>query len=148
MKTLHIDTGREMQGGQWQVVYLLERLGEVELLARGPILDEAERRGIDVWLFSLAMLVRRARKYDLVHAHDARGHTMAIIAGGAPLVVSRRVGFPIRSRWKYSRADRLLAVSNFVASRLAEAGVDPNKIRTVYDGVLVPERITTRETGI
>lgn len=147
MRTLHVDCGREMQGGQWQVLYLVERLGDVELLARGPVLEEAERRGVDVWLFSLAMLLRRTRKFDLVHAHDARAHTMAMIAGGAPLVVSRRVGFPVRSRWKYRRAERLLAVSNFVAARLSDAGIDKSKIRTVHDGVILPAKTSMRETG-
>jgi len=32
MKTLHIDTGREMRGGQWQVVYLLEKLHDAKLI--------------------------------------------------------------------------------------------------------------------
>jgi glycosyltransferase involved in cell wall biosynthesis len=90
----------------------------------------------------LASLPRRARQVDLVHAHDARAHTWAALAGGAPLIVSRRVGFPARtsigSRWKYGRAAGYLAVSEFVAGRLKEAGVPEKKIRVVYDGVPLP----------
>ncbi|PYT18597.1 MAG: hypothetical protein DMG59_03590 [Acidobacteria bacterium] len=144
MRTVHVDTGREMRGGQWQALYLVEHLEHATLLAPAgtPLLAEACARGIDAQVLSLRSLARWARKADLVHAHDARAHTLAAFAGGAPLVVSRRVGFPVRestaSRWKYSRATRYLAVSRFVAARLADAGVPAQKIRVVYDGVPVP----------
>jgi glycosyltransferase involved in cell wall biosynthesis len=147
MKTLHVDTGREMGGGQWQVIYLLERLPGAALLARGPLVEQARRRGIDARPLSFAALVRGARGFDLIHAHDARAHTLAVFAGAGPLVVSRRVGFPVRSRWKYSRAARFIAVSKFVANKLMEAGVSAEKIREIFDGVPIPERSTTRTGG-
>src|SRR5437899_1405547 len=144
MKTLHVDTGRAMQGGQWQALYLAERLRDATLLApaRSPLLSEARGRGLDARPLSFAILARLARQSDLVHAHDARAHTLAALAGGAPLVVSRRVGFPIRrsiaSRWKYERAARYLAVSRYAAALLTEAGVPEEKIRIVHDGVPLP----------
>ncbi len=138
MKTLHLDTGREMQGGQWQVRYLVERLENATLVAR---FDHS---------FALSKFAGFARQSDLVHAHDARAHTLAAAIKGAPLVVSRRVGFPVStsipSRWKYARADLFLAVSNFVAGILREAGVPGKKIRVVYDGIPIP-RQSTREPG-
>ena len=76
-----------------------------------------------------------ARRHDLVHAHDARGHTFGAIAGSGRLVVARRVAFPVRSRWKYRRARRYLAVSEFVKSVLVAGGVPREKIAVVYDGV-------------
>jgi glycosyltransferase involved in cell wall biosynthesis len=75
---------------------------------------------------------------DLIHAHDARAHTLAALQPN-PVVVSRRVAFPVRrsvlSRWKYRRATHYIAVSQFVKRTLVEAGVDPGKISVVYDGV-------------
>jgi len=86
----------------------------------------------------------------VIHAHDARGHTFAALAAPGPLVVSRRVAFPvsqsIASKWKYGRATLYLAVSNFVADRLVEAGVNREKIRVVYDGVPLPA-LATRTSG-
>jgi hypothetical protein len=76
-----------------------------------------------------------ARRHDLVHAHDARAHTFGAIAGSGRLVVARRVAFPVRSRWKYRRARRYLAVSEFVKSVLVAGGVPEEKIAVVYDGV-------------
>ena len=151
MRTLHVDTGRRMQGGQWQVVYLLEKLEGATLLAAAgsPLLEGARRRGIDAQELSLLKLRRLAPAVDVIHAHDARGHTFAALAAPGPLVVSRRVAFPVSqsmaSKWKYGRATLFLAVSNFVADRLVDAGVSREKIRVVYDAVPLPA-ISTRAT--
>lgn len=130
-----------MRGGQWQVVYLLEGMPDALLLARkeSPLFAEAEKRGIVTKPLSYLELRAQMRRHDLVHAHDARAHTMASVAGGPPLIVSRRVAFPVKtglfSQWKYRHAALYLAVSKFVASRLLQAGVPESKIRVVYDGV-------------
>jgi len=145
VRTLHVDSGRELRGGQWQALYLIERLSDAALLARSgsPMLAEAARRNVDVRALSFRALAAGARQADLVHVHDARGHTMAAITGVAPLVVSRRVAFPVKhgflSGRKYARATLYLAVSNYVAARLMDAGVPGDKIRVVYDGVPIPE---------
>lgn len=145
--TLHIDTGREMRGGQWQVFYLLEGLASADhkctLLARAgsPLLERARAAGLDARPLRLRELVRLAPSYDLVHAHDARAHTLASFLR-RPVVVSRRVAFPLKgsvgSRWKYSRASRYIAVSHYVKSILAAAGISEDKIDVVYDGVPLP----------
>ncbi len=145
MRTLHVDTGREMRGGQWQAIYLVEHLSDATLLARpgSPLLREATKRELEVRPLSFRALATAAKQVDLVHAHDARAHTLSAIAGGAPLVVSRRVAFPLKrgvlSGWKYAHAAMYLAVSQFVADRLTEAGIPGEKIRVVYDGVPIPE---------
>lgn len=143
MKTLHVDTGREIRGGQWQVLYLLERLQDCVLHAGAALAAEAGKHGIEVdssW-----------PEADLVHAHDARAHSIAVLKSRKPLIVSRRVGFPIKtsflSRRKYQRATMYIAVSQFVADRLTDAGVPAEKIRIVYDGVPVPPLPSTREPG-
>ena len=110
MRTLHVDSGREMRGGQWQALYLIERLTDAVLLARAgsPLFEEAARRNLDVRALTFRALTAAAKQADLVHAHDARSHTLTAIAGVAPLVVSRRVAFPVKrgffSLWKYARA--------------------------------------------
>jgi glycosyltransferase involved in cell wall biosynthesis len=141
-----------MHGGQWQALYLIERLEGAKLLTPpdSALFEEARRRGVDVTPLSLANLVRCARDADVVHAHDARAHTLAAIAGVSKLVVSRRVAFPVKrslpSQWKYSRASVYLAVSRFVGTCLTEAGVPEQRIRVVYDGVPLPA-LSMREPG-
>ena len=145
MRILHLDTGREMRGGQWQVLRLIEGLAgaghESLLLARrgSPLFDAARRLGIDARALNVLSLRQASRDVRIVHAHDSRSHTLAALAGIERLVVARRVAFPVRtgpaSTWKYQRAAHYIAVSNFVKRMLVDAGVPEPKITVVYDGV-------------
>ena len=154
MTVLHLDSGREMRGGQWQVLRLMEGLrqesiGATLLSPRGsPLWEKARAAGLDVRPFGLWAIHRLSRQSDLVHAHDARAHTLAAVLAGAPLVVSRRVAFPIRSRWKYRHASRYAAVSQFVKGVMTDGGVPEDKISVVYDGVPVGESAPGGETVV
>ncbi len=143
MTVLHVDTGRTWRGGQVQVLLLARALRvrsetvEQRFLARGELLKRLTAEGFAAAPASW-WAVRQAGPAAVVHAHDAKAHTWAALAGRRPLVVSRRVAFAVRtgwlSRWKYTRADRYLAVSRYVAGKLAEAGIEGARIRVVYDG--------------
>jgi hypothetical protein len=145
MRVLHLDSGREMRGGQWQVLRLMRGLAaeriEPLLLARqgAPLFLAARKEGYEVAPFGLLALARMAGRCDIVHAHDARAHTKAALCRCRKLVVARRVAFPLRSRWKYRRAWRYIAVSEFVKSVLMAGGVGAEKVTVVYDGVPVLE---------
>jgi hypothetical protein len=148
MKILHLDSGREMRGGQWQVLRLHQALiaggHQSFLLARedGPLRAMATKQGLPCEALRPLRLLIRSRDFDLVHAHDARSHATAAILARAPLVVSRRVAFPLHTspatRWKYARARRYAAVSRHVAEILTSAGIDSGIIDVVYDGVELP----------
>lgn len=155
MHVLHLDSGQEMRGGQWQVLALLAGLGNGNTLltaSEGPLMRAARERGIDAQPMSMLSLASLARKADLIHAHDARCHTWAAAIGAGPLVVSRRVAFPVGqsvlSRWKYNRARRYLAVSEHVKRTLVEAEVPEDRITVVYDGVPLPGRTATGDRVI
>jgi glycosyltransferase involved in cell wall biosynthesis len=147
---LHVDTGRELRGGQHQVLLLMNGLRsaghENGLLAprESPLWQRAKAAGFEVHPATLTELWSRSTRADLVHAHDARAHTIAALASRKRFVVSRRVAFPVSgslfSRWKYRRPTRFLAVSKFVARQLESAGVPPAKIDVVYDGVESQQR--------
>lgn len=145
MRVLHVDSGHEMRGGQWQVLRLLQGLGAGNTLlapAGSPLLRAAEAAGIAAQPLSMLNLAALSRQADLVHAHCARSHTWAAAVSPVPLVVSRRVAFPVGqsflSRWKYRRPDRFLAVSEHVKQALVEAEVPETRISVVYDGVDLP----------
>src|SRR5262245_4857048 len=128
MRVLHLDSGREMRGGQWQVLYLLRGLREAKvestLLARkgAPLFERASEEGFIVSALSPTSVIRESSKVDLMHAHDARAHILALAARGAPLIVARRVAFPVKrsflSRLKYRFPQRFIAVSEFVRNGL------------------------------
>ncbi len=150
MRVLHVDLGRELRGGQYQVLLLLRVLREAccesVLMARpgSPLFEKARELGFQTVSASAWRLTSLSAQFDLVHAHDARAHSLAAIASRNPFVVARRVAFPVSrsllSKIKYARAARFLAVSEFVAGELKAAGVPGSKIDVVYDAVeLRPE---------
>ena len=138
-----------MRGGQIQVmrtVQGLQRSGhECVLLAkpRAQLWRLARDAAIQTFPARLSQVWKRSNLFDIVHVHDAHAHTMAALASRRPFVVSRRVAFPVQrgfaSTWKYSRASRFIAVSQFVAHMLQSAGIPAQRIDVVYDGVEVDE---------
>ena len=147
-----------MRGGQWQVLRLIEGLRGAGINAKllspqsSPLHDKARARNLDVEALTLWAIHRHSRRVDVVHAHDARAHTLAAALGPplsrVPLVVSRRVAFPVRSRWKYRRASRYAAVSQFVKDILMQGGVAEERISVVYDGVPLGEPGAGGETVV
>lgn len=95
----------------------------------------------------LAMkLARLSKSYDLLHAHDAQAHTAAVLANaffGAhiPVVLSRRVDFPVAqsfvSAWKYNHPSvkRILCVSDFIANMVRADVKRPERASTVHSGI-------------
>jgi glycosyltransferase involved in cell wall biosynthesis len=86
---------------------------------------------------------RLKRRTDIVHAHDARAHAIALAAlvgrRRIPLVVTRRVAFVPRGRIKYgSRVARFIAISRAVRDALIAGGVDPERVDVVHSGVPTP----------
>lgn len=143
-----------MRGGQRQVLLLMRGLREaghesILLGLRGsPLWVEASSSGFRVQDAGVITVWRESRDAALVHAHDAGAHTLAAIGCRNRFVVSRRVAFPVAqsigSRWKYGRAARYLAVSQFVAGELEASGVGREKIDIVYDAVEAAEQADAR----
>jgi glycosyltransferase involved in cell wall biosynthesis len=98
------------------------------------------------WDLAAARRVRaviRTWNADLIHAHDARSHAIALASligrNSLPLVVTRRVPFVPRGRLKYGkRVARFIAISGAVRDALVAGGVDPGRIDLVYSGVPSP----------
>lgn len=102
--------------------------------------------GFDL-LFALK-LARLCKKYefDCIHTHDSHAHTAAVLSAvlfrnKTPLVVSRRVDFPVSrswfSRFKYnhSSVQYILCVSQKIKEITAPAIKDRMKLKVVYSGV-------------
>lgn len=164
---LHLDSGREWRGGQRQV-YLLARgqrdQGHEPLVVAAPdapLIRRLHSAGIAAaavrmrgdWDLAAARRVRavlRTWNADVVHAHDARAHAIALAAllgrPRLPLVVTRRVPFVPRGRVKYGRrVARFIAISNAVRDALVTGGVDASRIELVYSGVPRPTLANPRD---
>lgn len=142
---LHVDSGREMRGGQRQVLLLMDALRkahhECALLARKgrPLWQAAIAAGFETHPLGLRSIWHYSMQADIVHVHDAHSHTLAAVASQRRFVTSRRVGFAVGrspfSQWKYARARRYLAVSHFVADQLSRGGIPDDWIDVIYDAV-------------
>jgi glycosyltransferase involved in cell wall biosynthesis len=159
LRLLHIDSGRDWRGGQRQVFLLAgaQRAAGDQALVVGqydaPLVRRLRGAGLAAtgvrmrgeWDLAAATRVRRiirAWRPDLVHAHDARAHTIALAALVGlrlPLVVTRRVAFTPRGRLKYGqRVARFIAISQAVKAAMVHGGVSPAQIDVVYSGVPSP----------
>jgi glycosyltransferase involved in cell wall biosynthesis len=92
----------------------------------------------------------RAWHPDIVHAHDARSHAISLIAlagDSTPIVVTRRVTFPLKAvRVKYGlRVTRFIAISNAVKNAMVRSGVDAQRIDVVHSGVPAPSVSSPRD---
>ncbi len=164
LRVLHLDSGREWRGGQRQV-YLLARgqreQGHEPLVIAAPdapLIRRLRSAGIAVaavrmrgdWDLAAARRVRavlRTWNADVIHAHDARAHAIALASlvgkRSLPLIVTRRVPFVPRGRLKYGRrVARFIAISGAVREALVSGGVDADRIELVYSGV--PRPVVTK----
>jgi glycosyltransferase involved in cell wall biosynthesis len=161
MIPLMVDLEREWRGGQNQFLLLLKGLYErghaAELLtAKGSSLGHrAEKAGICVHYTSRHSLrIPAARKirrlmsdgrFDLVHVNEAHALSAAWMARAylrVPLLISRRVGFPLGrgyfSRARYGAATRIIANSKWVAEQALASGAAKEKLAVIYEGVEIP----------
>ncbi|HET7746915.1 MAG TPA: glycosyltransferase [Vicinamibacteria bacterium] len=156
MRVLHVDSAATWRGGQNQVLLsargMAARGHDVLLACRagGMLESRARDQGVAVAplgfrgdlapgaLLGLRHLARHFRP-DVIHLHDPHAVAAGLLPGTDGLrVASRRVDFPLRgalSRWKYARCRRVIAVSRAVAEVLARDGLDPDRVRVVYEGV-------------
>lgn len=163
MRVLHLSSPHSWRGGEQQIAYLVEELQKqgVEQWVACPrgseMADYCAKRQIPTLLykkrFSVNPLVARMiaqfcheQRIDLVHAHDSHAHTFGVMAAtffgnSRPLVVHRRVDFPIGkswlSNWKYNHraVSQIVCVSGFI-EQVVQAGLHRSIPTTViYSGV-------------
>jgi glycosyltransferase involved in cell wall biosynthesis len=160
-RILHVDAGRSWRGGQRQVFLLatgLRDLGYRTLNVAptgSPLIRRAEHAGLPTYRLTLRSEwdIRSARELravasewraDIVHAHDARAHSIARLAllgkRKTHLIVTRRVAFtPKQVRLKYRHGiDAFIAISNAVKAVMVKAGVPADRIDVVYSGLPAP----------
>jgi L-malate glycosyltransferase len=165
MRVLFVDLEREWRGGQSQALLTIQGLRdnghEVKLLAarNSPLAQRTARKGIPVhqvprfglraWAASAMRQLIAEGRFDLVHLNEPHAVTAAWMAGvqaRVPLLFSRRIGFPLQNKWvsrqRYRAVDRFLPNCNDVARSLLKAGIAPERMTVVYEGVELPSLIT------
>ena len=164
---VHVASGREWRGGQrqvWLLAQQLGRLGVEQIVVTGSDTELARRlrfsgvpirtagwtTGIDPRVVPLILSELRQRA-AVLHAHDAHALTLAGICSWlrpSPLVVTRRVDFPLRHRVFWTRADRVIAISNAVADVLVQSGVSRERISVIHSGISLEETRKATPLGV
>ncbi len=159
LRILHLNTERGWRGGERQTFLIaqgLARAGHLSLVVARPGQPLSER-SIEAGLETIPCSARSeldlaaarwlkrcvlAREVDVIHAHTAHAVALAALATRrTPVrtVITRRTEFGVRSnlfsRWKYRRADAIIAVSESVKRSLAAGGLDASRIEVIPDGV-------------
>jgi glycosyltransferase involved in cell wall biosynthesis len=168
---VHIDTGRELRGGQRQLLLLAQEIrkqghAQVIVCPEGSALEgSALADGFRVFalpahdlghahgLLQLRQLLQ-VEPWQVLHAHDGRSQTVAWLASlGMKIrrVASRRVTFlpatRARHRFIYGHTcHAVIAISEFIKGLLVQSGVPEEKIEVIPDGVDLPAQLPTAET--
>lgn len=155
------DLEAEWRGGQSQALVtvrmLRERGHDVELVAvaGGALARRAAASGITVreitskrrrWAASREIReILRARGAGIVYANESHALTAAWLAGAqnaTTLIAARRVAYPIgKSRLamaRYRSAERIFAVSQFVAESVVASGIPAERVAVVPEGIEIP----------
>ncbi|MEM8908096.1 MAG: glycosyltransferase family 4 protein [Bacteroidota bacterium] len=159
MKVLHISSAKSWRGGEQQIAYLLQALGQygVEQWVFCPqnsalakycqaqhIPFESYRKLSafnPVTAYAIRRVVQR-QSIDLLHIHDAHAHTLACLAAQffgvhIPFVLTRHLIIPIRnnaiSRWKYRHPSirRIICISHFIKKVLAADLPDTKQLEVI-----------------
>ena len=157
---LHIDFGRQMRGGQWQVFYLArfqKREGYynpvVACPKNSPLAKKLEEIGIEVVDISSTShwnplacirlaLAWRKHKFAIIHTHDAKAAIFGAMlrrfwGDKLRLVHTRRVSYPVKGRSirKYKVADAVVAVSHDTANNLRLSGLSADQLCVIHSGI-------------
>ncbi|HEY5940820.1 MAG TPA: glycosyltransferase [Gemmatimonadales bacterium] len=164
---VHVASGREWRGGQRQVWLLARALGRAaveQVVVTGAGTELAQRlqsSGVRVrpasWSAGLdprvlwPILQELRSPHAVLHAHDAHSLSLSGTCAaltGAPLVVTRRVIFPLRRRGFWLRARRVIAISEAVRNALVADGVDPERIVVIPSAVDIEGSATPAQASI
>ncbi len=174
MKILQVSSARTWRGGEQQIAYLLEGLIDEghELFVfcphtsplaamcakQGWSYQTYTKRNLDPRVAWQLTALAKTQTVDLIHLHDSHSHSYGVMAARlfglkVPMVLSRRVDFPISSnffsRWKYNHPQvrKILCVSRFIRDLLKPDIRDHRRLEVVYSGVDT-NNVNPHRTGI
>lgn len=161
MRALHINTNRDLGGGERQVLALVEgsraRGVDARLMARagGALFAAAQERRLaprslklffsyDPFAIREIANYLKTEKIDILHLHDGAAASVGVAAARAskvPAVVHRRIASPPRktlfTKLKYNekRVARFIVVSEVVKNVLIDFSIPSEKISIVPSGL-------------
>jgi len=163
MKIIHVSSALSWRGGEQQIAYLLKELAKRNIPQvvfcphRSPLHTFCTENGIDVKTYrkragfdiliaiQLTLLCRKAAR-PIIHAHDSHSHTAAILSvacfmNKAPVVLHRRVSFPVKNnffsniKYNHSAITHIICVSDHARTQVNSRLLKTDKTVTIHDGI-------------
>lgn len=163
MTIIHVSTATSWRGGEQQIAYLLTGLREAGVQqmvicpAGSPLSQYCRENNFayisyvktsSLGLFTARKVARLCKqdKNIIVHAHDSHAHTMVwlsavLFSNKAPMIVHRRVDFPVKGSWfslkkyNYPGIKRFICVSDAIREVLVKALKKPEKAVVIHSGI-------------
>lgn len=163
MKVLHISSEPEWRGGEQQLAYLVDELYKnnvqqwIFCLEGSSLHNYCKKKHLTHFTFSKGFLhqmvaakqvkdICQKHAIELIHIHDSHAHNFAVLAADiflnpTPLVLSRKVAFPISNNWfskyKYNhkKIKAIICVSEAVKNILSDDIRNKSKLCIIYDCV-------------
>lgn len=162
IRLLHLSSALTWRGGEQQLAYLAAELrkagvrqwiccvegSEMEAFCRKEgfgVFTYRKRFSVDPTVGRWVKDLCRKLEVDILHTHDSHAHTFAVISAlfgnRTPLVVHRRVDFPVGrnifSKWKYNHpaVRRIICTSQGIEEITAPSLKDPSKLTVVHSGI-------------
>lgn len=163
MNILHFSSAKTWRGGEQQLAYLvleLQKIGLSQIVfcvqnsalhhfcqtQNLPFQTYHKWTSINPFVGKRLQGICQKNKIDLVHTHDAHAHTFAYLSARlwrnpTPIVVSRRVDFPIKNKrsshqkYNHPAIQKIICVSEAVRRIAAPSILDKNKLTVVHDGI-------------
>ena len=163
IRVLHLDSEIAWRGGQQQLAYLIEESSDKGVIdyvvchEGSSLMEYCQKMAIPHFVlpmsgtfdFSSGKKLKKLIeefKIDLLHAHTSKGHTLAVYSHlfngvKTPIVLSRRVMFPISKNWfssfKYNHKSikRIIGVSEAVCEEVRKGIKTPSVCVKVYSGI-------------
>ena len=158
---LHISTPKSWRGGEQQIAYLYEELNlrgvkqyllcpkDSEMSKKGKslgwnIIERRKTMAIDPFFARKVSLVCKQKKIDIVHAHDSHAHSFAVISASffgnkTPIIVSRRVDFPISrssiKKYNHKSIKRIICVSDAIKRLIEPDIINKTILKTIHSGI-------------
>ncbi len=164
IRLLHLSTPFSWRGGEQQLAYLVEELEKKEgieqfvMCPKGSAMEAyCQKKGIvykairkispfnPIFAYQIKHFCQQ-KNINLLHLHDAHAHTLAVLSASlfgnkTPMILSRKVDFPIRDNWfsqfKYNHPSirRIVCVSKAIEKIVGAAIQQSSICTTIYDGI-------------
>jgi len=160
LSILHISTARSWRGGEQQIAYLIAELAKKDaeqfvvcikdapfhqwcLENNIPVKGLKKRSSFDLSFAAQLKKFSQKNGVQIWHAHDSHAHGFAVYANAffkanTPVVVSRRVDFPVAGSWlsafkyNHSSVKKILCVSGAIADIVKAKLKNPTVVEVVY----------------